>query len=610
MAGLENRLRKFLVCFVLAFSAIGSVLAQNDYQLALQYYNNREFEKSASLLEILLQKNVNETYLRYYLNSLVEQKKFSETEKAIKYYSRKLGNSPTFKVEIGQIFKIMGQTKESDKFFRDAISDALTDRNVAVSVANRFIGIREFQWAERTYLEASKKIKGASFEQELANVYYYTRNYGEMVNIYLDLLAQSDAFLQMVQNRLYSAIYSDTDKSLTDIVEEKLLQKIQQYPNNGVFNEMLIWIYIQQSNFSAAYIQARALDLRNNEQGTRLLPLAQAAAQSKDFETAVKAYNNILELGEYSPLYLSAYTEKLDILFIKIKNGIDFTPETISQTIESYRVAIEKFGYKVEMLSTILKYIELLSLYRDPPDEALMVIDKAINIRGLTAVDKANIELLRADVMVIQDKLWDAALIYAKIERTNSQHPVGFEAKFRKVKMALYQNDYEWAKSQIDVLKASTAKLISNDAIEMSILLYEGWSDSDSTQRPLKLYTSALLKHAQKRPETVFQYIDSLTVTGHSFLSVEALNLKAKILVEKSLIKEAAEVYELILKNYMDETNTDRSLFQLGVLHLNFLNDGEKAIQLFTQLLQNYPSSVFCVEARQLIQKARQKPAQ
>ena len=46
------------------------------------------------------------------------------------------------------------------------------------------------------------------------------RRYGEMVDIYLELLARSDGFLQMVQNRLNSAIYTDTDKSLTDIVEQ------------------------------------------------------------------------------------------------------------------------------------------------------------------------------------------------------------------------------------------------------------------------------------------------------------------------------------------------------------------------------------------------------
>jgi TolA-binding protein len=91
---------------------------------------------------------------------------------------------------------------------------------------------------------------------------------------------------------------------------------------------------------------------------------------------------------------------------------------------------------------------------------------------------------------------------------------------------------------------------------------------------------------------------------------VEALNLKARILVEKSQYQKAAQAYELALKSYEGETNTDRSLFHLGVLYFKHLNNSEKAIELFTNLLRKYPSSVFCVEARQWIQKARQKPVQ
>ncbi|HQA76268.1 MAG TPA: hypothetical protein PLY32_04020, partial [Salinivirgaceae bacterium] len=248
-----KKLARFSLLTIVLLS-FNKVYGQQEFRIALEYYNNREFEKAESVLETLLKKNINSTYLRYYLNSLVEQKKYDETEKAIKYYMRKAGDNASLKVDIGQIYKLMGKTKESEKYYREAISGSLTNRNSVVSVASKFINSREFEWAERTYFEASKKLKGESFEQELATVYYYMRRYDEMVDIYLELLARSDGFLQMVQNRLNSAIYTDTDKSLTDIVEQKLLLKIQQYPKHDVFNEMLIWIYIQQNNYSGAYI--------------------------------------------------------------------------------------------------------------------------------------------------------------------------------------------------------------------------------------------------------------------------------------------------------------------------------------------------------------------
>ncbi|HOG20003.1 MAG TPA: tetratricopeptide repeat protein [Salinivirgaceae bacterium] len=604
-----NKIVRFSLLTIVLLS-FNKVYGQQEFRIALEYYNNREFDKAESVLETLLKKNTNSTYLRYYLNSLVEQKKYDETEKAIKHYSRKMGDSPSLKVDIGQIYKLIGKTKESEKYYREAISGLLNSRNNVVSVASRFINNREFEWAERTYFEASKKLKNESFEQELATLYYYMRRYDEMVDIYLELLARSDGFLQMVQNRLNSAIYTDTDKSLIDIVEQKLLLKIQQYPKHDVFNEMLIWIYIQQNNYSGAYIQARALDLRNRENGSRLITLAKQATDAKDYETAVKAYNDVLAYGEFSPFYEEAYREKLYVLFVRIKTGLDADIEAINNTIELYREAINKFGYRRDFLPTILNFIELSSLYSETYTEALQAIEKAENIRGLTKTDIANIEILKADIMLYQNKIWDATLIYAKVERDNKENPIGYEAKFRKVKMAFYLHDFEWAKSQIDVIKASTTKLTSNDAIEMSIVLYEGWSEIDSTQQPLKLYATALLKHAQHDVQNALTMLDSVVATGHLFLSVEALNLKGKILQENARYSEAAETYERAVTFYSYETNSDFSLFQLGKLYSEYLNDNDKAIELFTKLLHDYKSSIFCIEARHLIHNIRHKPVQ
>ena len=584
-----------------------SSLAQNDYRLGIEYFNNKEFEKAAVTFESLMQQKPSETYLRYYIKSLLEQKKYVEAEKAIKRYGRKLLDNPSFKVEVAQFYKIMGQTREAEKMFREAISKSTKDRNTAILVANRFINLRQFEMAEQVYLEASKALKNVSFEQELANVYYFMRNYTAMVDIYLELLVKSEGFLQMVQNRLYSAIYSDTDKSLTLILEQQLLLKIQQYPDLSVFNELLIWIYMQQNNYAQAFIQARALDLRYNEQGIRILPLAIEAAKGNDFETALQAYTYITEQGENTPLFMEAYREKLNLLYTKIKIGIDFSPDVVQQTIVSYEQAIEKYGYHIETYQIIINYIELLTFYSKSPQEAIAIIDKATKIRGIDKFDLAQIELLRADVMLYENNIWEAALIYAKIERQNSENPIGYEAKYRKVYMAFYQHDFEWAKSQIDVLKGATAKLISNNAIELSILLYEGWSETDSTQTPLKLYATTLLLTAQKRHKEAFQTIDSLLNTQHAYLSVEALNLKAKIQTTTSKYIDAAETYEQILSKFPQETNIDRSTYQLGILYLNHLNNNTKAIELFTSLLKNHPSSIYCIEARNMIQKARKQ---
>ncbi|MDD2563150.1 MAG: hypothetical protein PHU27_02910, partial [Salinivirgaceae bacterium] len=116
-----------------------------------------------------------------------------------------------------------------------------------------------------------------------------------------------------------------------------------------------------------------------------------------------------------------------------------------------------------------------------------------------------------------------------------------------------------------------------------------------------------LQQTAQRKYESAFKTIDSHIATEHSYLSVEALNLKAKILISTSKFQEAATTYEQVRTKFSSETNIDRSTFQLGKLYLNHLYDNKKAIETLTQLLKYNPSSIYCIEARRMIQKARQQ---
>ena len=64
---------------------------------------------------------------------------------------------------------------------------------------------------------------------------------------------------------------------------------------------------------------------------------------------------------------------------------------------------------------------------------------------------------------------------------------LGEEARFRNAKLAYYRGDFEWAQGQLTVLKASTAELIANDALYLSILITENITE-DSNFTPLKRF--------------------------------------------------------------------------------------------------------------------------
>ena len=64
-------------------------------------------------------------------------------------------------------------------------------------------------------------------------------------------------------------INPDPDGTQKELLKDKLFRKIQKNPNQDVFSELLIWLYIQDKNFNGAYVQAKALDKRKGELGKR-----------------------------------------------------------------------------------------------------------------------------------------------------------------------------------------------------------------------------------------------------------------------------------------------------------------------------------------------------
>ena len=88
-------------------------------------------------------------------------------------------------------------------------------------------------------------------------------------------------------------------------------------------------------------------------------------------------------------------------------------------------------------------------------------------------MQKARFKLKLADVCVVMDSIWEASLFYMQISEGFKFEPIGNEAKFKNARIFYFDGDFEYAQSQLDVLKQATSKFISNDAMQLSLLILE-----------------------------------------------------------------------------------------------------------------------------------------
>jgi len=182
---------------------------------------------------------------------------------------------------------------------------------------------------------------------------------------------------------------------------------------------------------------------------------------------------------------------------------------------------------------------------------------------------------------------------------------LGHEARFRNAKLSYYAADFQWAQAQFDILKASTSKLIANDALDLSIFIMDNLG-LDTIATPITMYSQADLLVFQNRFPEAFSKLDSLDqmFPGHT-LQDDMLYLKAQIYTKKRDYENAMKMYQKIIDEHIEEIRADNALFELANLYENQVKDIEKAKELYERIFIDFSGSTFAVDARKRFRKLR-----
>ena len=277
-----------IICFISANinSAIGQT--NSDKQLALQFYQDQEYEKAAAIYERLFSKSHLDYYYGYYYNCLIQLEEYDKAEKLCKKQIKKNPKKLNYLVDLGFVYKKADKLDKGIQQNTKAIKILGSERLQISNLANAFIGRGEEEMALAAYQKGRKIIKNNyGFHYELAHVYYRMGNTDLMIEEYLDYLISTPAQKNQIQNMLQSKLFDEINNTALAQLKDKLLKRIQQYPDRLVFPEMLIWFYIQKKDFENALLQAKAVDRRKNEDGNRIIKLGMLCIESEAFNTAI-----------------------------------------------------------------------------------------------------------------------------------------------------------------------------------------------------------------------------------------------------------------------------------------------------------------------------------
>ena len=135
---------------------------------------------------------------------------------------------------------------------------------------------------------------------------------------------------------------------------------------------------------------------------------------------------------------------------------------------------------------------ELEALYLNDLDKAIAVLNELIQIIGVNRYILNNAKLDLGDYYLMQGGIWESTLLYSQVDKDLKEAYLGELARFKNARLSYFNGDFEWAQAQFDILKASTSKLISNDAIDLSVFITDNLG-LDSIALPMELYARAEL---------------------------------------------------------------------------------------------------------------------
>lgn len=568
-------------------------------QLARTYYQNQEYEKALELYAQLYEKNPQQYYYTYCLNCLVQLQDFKGAEKLIKQQSKNSSANYRYIIDEAWVDKLQGNDKKASKLLNEIIEQLPPDNNLVIQIANTMQSRGFYDEALQVYIKA-RQVPGNTYGYnfEIANIYQFNGDYNNMYDALLDYLSANPTDMQRIKNQLQSLLRLDVDNNLSDILKTKLLEKTQANPDNIIFSEMLVWHAMQTKDFSMAFRQARAIDMRYNGHENEVMEVAEVALSNKDYTTAIKAFEYVKNKKEKTAYYLQSYTGFYLASVLQAEADPGTKPEVYKELQKTGTKALDELGLNTQTMPIALNLAHISAFKLGEYEQAAHLLETTLAIVNINSQDRSKLKLELANILLATNKVWDASLLYSQIESDMKDEPIGHEAKFRNATLFYYVGEYEWAKTRLDILKSATSKLIANDAIELSLFIND-INEEDTTGFTIKEFGKADLFEYQLQYDSALVWLDLIEqqVIGSNARQY-VIYKKAEIYTQLHNYKESDSLYAYLVVRFPESIKADNATFKQAELQRLQFKNNEKAMELYLFLMANYPESIYSNEAR------------
>lgn len=583
---------------LLLFLIVQTTFAQEDF-LAKQYFADGDYDKAVVFFEKLVEQNPRRTDYAEGLVACYQQlERYADAET---FLTEKisLGNAyPTFYIELGYNYALQDLPEQAKEQYNQAISIIDENPNYGYGIGFRFQKYALLEYALKSYSKAMELNPKLDYNFQMTRIYGEQGDIDKMYRSYIKLIIDEKSSMSNVLRNFDDFVTSDPENENNIKLKAILLEGAQKTPNLK-WNELLSWLFVQQKQYGSAFRQEKAIFRRMDGSSTyRLKTLGELALEDSAISVAQEIFEFIVGNTNDEVTKLNAQLNLIDILLLEPGK------KTLTQVQSQYDELMSIHGYKSQTLQLQIAYANFLTFKKDEPEPAISILKKSLSL-PLNKRGTAFVKSALGDILVFDKKFNEALIYFSQIQKSLKNDVLGQDARFKVAQTSFYKGDFDWALTQLKVLRSSTSQLIANDAMQLSLLISDN-SLEDSTQTALKKYARAdLLAYQNKTKEAIVELDGILQNHKGEKIEDEAL-LKQGELLESTEDYEAAKFnYQKIIEFYANGILADDAHFALGELYRKVLNEPEKAKAQYEKIIYNYQDSYFFPQARQQFRRLR-----
>ena len=574
---------------------------QIDEQLASQYFRDQQYDRARDLYKSLYEK-ANQTYhFQQYVECLIQLKDYDEAEKALKKSLRDEPTNSKYTADLVYVYKLQDKNDKARKCLNGVLDNLPANAAIIRNFSYAFQGRGLYDMALAILDKGNQLLEGKeTFYMDMAYINQSMVNYQEAFRLYFLELEVHPGQYNNIQNRLQTLLFYDVNHSIADELRIALLLQTQAKPDNLEYARLLVWFALQQEDYDIALAQCLSIDRRTHDQDAQINNLSSICLNNKQFDVAREGYAYIVDKGKSSPYYGQALTGaiKADYLKLKAANSTDTKAyERLSKRIDEAYTEVNTN----DLTRLTLIQADILTYQLDKTEEAVDMLTQTIeNVSGKQ--DKAELKLKLADIYLYEDEVWEATLLYSQVDKSLKEEPLGHEARYKNAQLRYFIGEYEWAESQLKVLKAATSKLIANDAMTLSLVIKDNL-EVDTTGTELNRLARADYRIYQQREDEALALLDDIIASGNEISKPHALFRKAEIEEKQKAFETAEQLFLQIVEQYPESYMADAALMHAALIEQNELKDKESAKQHYEKLIDEYPTSIYTAQAKKNYRK-------